>query len=137
MICWAPQFDSQKQQQKSLSEDSKEFGGRRYLKATRRKAGFTMLFVDGWFSVNVDPLIWNMEMFRGLGIGWSERTTVWPVRERGVPAAGRLIARSVKMLGRARCGRSVAVTAIDGGADGALAGGSMDHPVPRVLVAFC
>lgn len=35
-------------------------------------------------------------MFRGLGIGWSERTTVWPVRERGVPAAGRLIASNEK-----------------------------------------
>lgn len=58
--------------------------------------GFTMLFVDGWFSVNVDPLIWNMEMFRGLSVSWSERAAVWPVRERGVPAAGRLIASNEK-----------------------------------------
>lgn len=61
-----------------------------------------MLFVDGWFSVNVDPLI-----------------------------------RSVKMLGRARRGWSVAMAAVDGGVDGALAGGPVDHPVPSILVAFC
>lgn len=61
-----------------------------------------MLFVDGWFSVNVDSLI-----------------------------------RSVKMLGRAGRGRSIAVAAVHGGVDGALAGGPVDHPVPRVLVPFC
>lgn len=40
------------------------------------------------------------------------------------------------MLGRARRGWSVAVAAVDGGVDGALAGGPVDHPVPRVLVAL-
>lgn len=61
-----------------------------------------MLFVDGWFSVNVDPLI-----------------------------------GSVEVLGRARRGRSVAVPAVPGGVDGALAGGPVDRPIPTVLVAFC
>lgn len=37
-----------------------------------------------------------MEMFRGLSVSWSERAAVWPVRERGVPAAGRLIASNEK-----------------------------------------
>lgn len=58
-----------------------------------------MLFVDGRFPVNVDTLIWNMEMFRGLSVSWSERATVRPIGDRGVPTAGRLIARSVEMLG--------------------------------------
>lgn len=39
---------------------------------------------------------WNMEMFRGLSVSWSERAAVGPVRERGVPAAGRLIASNEK-----------------------------------------
>lgn len=64
ITCWTPQFDSQKQQQMSVSEDSKELSRRCYLKATWRKVGFTMLFVDGWFSVNVDPLICGNEKQR-------------------------------------------------------------------------
>lgn len=39
---------------------------------------------------------WNMEMFRGLSVSWSERAAVWPIRERGVPAAGWLIASNEK-----------------------------------------
>lgn len=46
------------------------------------------------------------------------------------------LTRSVKMLGGARCGWSVAVAAVDRGTDGALAGGPVDHPVPRVLIAL-
>lgn len=38
------------------------------------------------------------------------------------------------MLGRARCGRSVAVAAVHGGVDGALASGPVDHPIPNILV---
>ena len=38
------------------------------------------------------------------------------------------------MLGRARRGWSVAVTAVHRGVDGALAGGPVDHPVPPILV---
>lgn len=37
-----------------------------------------------------------MEMFRGLSVSWSERAAVWPVKERGVPAAGWLIASNEK-----------------------------------------
>lgn len=44
------------------------------------------------------------------------------------------LTRSVKMLGRARRGRGVAVAAVHGGVDGALASGAVDHPVPNVLV---
>lgn len=40
------------------------------------------------------------------------------------------------MLGRARRGWSVAMAAVDGGVDGALAGGPVDHPVPSILVAL-
>lgn len=58
----------------------------------------SMLLVDWWLSVNVDTLIWNMEMFRGLSVSWSERAAVWPIGDRGVPTAGRLIARSVEVL---------------------------------------
>lgn len=46
------------------------------------------------------------------------------------------LTRSVKMLGRARRGWSIAVAAVDGGVDGALAGGPVDHPVPSILVAL-
>lgn len=35
-------------------------------------------------------------MFRGLSVSWSDRAAVWPGRERGVPAAGRLIASNEK-----------------------------------------
>lgn len=38
------------------------------------------------------------------------------------------------MLRRAGCGWSVAVTAVHRGADGALACGPADHPVPPILV---
>lgn len=38
------------------------------------------------------------------------------------------------MLGRARRGRSVAVAAVHGGVDGALASGPVDHPIPNILV---
>lgn len=44
------------------------------------------------------------------------------------------LTRSVKMLGRTRCGRGVAVAAVHGGVDGALASGPVDHPVPNILV---
>jgi hypothetical protein len=37
-----------------------------------------------------------MEMFRGLSVSWRERAAVWPVGERGVPAAGRLVASNEK-----------------------------------------
>jgi len=38
-----------------------------------------------------------MEMFRGLSVSWSERAAVGPIRDRGVPAAGRLIASNERM----------------------------------------
>lgn len=38
------------------------------------------------------------------------------------------------MLGRARRGWGIAVAAVPGGVDGALAGGAVDHPIPNVLV---
>lgn len=40
---------------------------------------------------------WNMEMFRGLSVSWSERATVRPIGDRGVPTAGRLIASNERM----------------------------------------
>ena len=46
------------------------------------------------------------------------------------------LTRSVKMLRGAGRGGSVAVAAVHGGADGALAGGPVDHPVPNVLVSL-
>jgi len=38
-----------------------------------------------------------MEMFRGLSVRWSERAAVWPIGDRGVPTAGRLIASNERM----------------------------------------
>lgn len=46
-----------------------QLDGAANLKATQRKAGFTMLFVDGWFSVNVDPLICGNEKQRCVIMG--------------------------------------------------------------------
>lgn len=37
----------------------------------QRKVSFTMLFVDGWFSVNVDPLICGNEKQRCVVMGTS------------------------------------------------------------------
>lgn len=63
---WTPQSESPRQQRISLLEGSKskEDIADCGLRAARRKGGFTVLLVDGWFSVNVDPLICGNEKQR-------------------------------------------------------------------------
>lgn len=67
-----PQVQSfSKQQQASLSEDSQEeYSWLSHLKA-KEESEFTVLFVDGWFSVNVDPLICGNEKQRCVIMGTS------------------------------------------------------------------
>lgn len=62
----------------SKAAAEKPFRGQRregcYLEAIAEESGFTMLFVDGWFSVNVDSLICGNEKQRWVIMGTSSET---------------------------------------------------------------
>lgn len=66
------------------------------------------------------------------GMGKRHRTETRTIAQ----SESRGLTGSVEVLGRAGRGRSVAVAAVHGRVDGALAGGPVDHPVPKVLVTL-